>query len=283
MKVLIVTPHFPPHHLGGVEIYTKRLADFLSARGDQAEVICVERIGSDVANFQAVTDMELGYPVHRLHMNSSTESDPFRASYHSETVQRWTEDLLARSSPDVVHLHSGYLLGGAVLGAAECRNVPTVVTLHDFWFICARITLLHPNSALCTGPDSSAKCAWCLATEKRRYRFPEAWTGGRLGRAAIRMLQRPGAATAFGWAGAVSAVAQRSKDLLFALTKADLVLAPSHFLRDLMVQAGVPPIAFRFRDMASSLLQPRMLQKLLVHPFASAIWVNLHRTKESIF
>jgi glycosyltransferase involved in cell wall biosynthesis len=240
MNILLVSPHFPPRHIGGVETYTKRLAEYLNASGDHVEVVCVEQVDAPDAAFQVATDTSFGYPVHRLYTNWSNERDTFRASYHSQLIQRWTEDLIARCSPDVMHLHSGYLLGGAVLDAAHRLSVPTVVTLHDFWFICARITLLQPSGALCSGPDSSAKCAWCLATEQRRFRLPETWTGGRLGRAAVRLLNLPAAATALGWSGAVAAVAERSRTLLAALAKADLVMAPSRFLRDLMVRAGVP-------------------------------------------
>jgi glycosyltransferase involved in cell wall biosynthesis len=278
MKVLIVTPHFPPHHIGGVEIYTKRLADFLSAKRDHAEVVCTEQIDSKDTALHVVSDTEFGYPVHRLYMNLSTESDPFRATYHSETVRQWAGELLARTSPDVVHLHSGYLLGGAVLEAASRCNVPTVVTLHDFWFICARTTLLHPTGKLCTGPDSSAKCAWCLATEKRRYRFPEVWTGGRIGPVVVRMLEHPSAATASGWSNAIAAITERRENLLAALDKVGLVLAPSRFLRDLMVQAGISadrieisrfgidaPAAFRDEPFSRSTIHVGYLGQLAPH------------------
>jgi glycosyltransferase involved in cell wall biosynthesis len=240
MKILLVTPHFPSTRIGGVEIYTKRLADSLRNRGDQAEVVCVEQIDSEGTTLRVVSDTEFGYPVHRLHMNFSSESDPFRATYHSKALQQWTQQLLARTSPDVVHLQSGYLLGGAVLEAAFRCHVPTVVTLHDFWFICARTTLLQPTGMVCSGPDNSAKCAWCLATEKRRYRLPETWTNGRIGHRVVRMLEHPPAARALGWSGAIEAIAERRMNLLPALTRVNLILAPSRFLRDLMVQAGVP-------------------------------------------
>jgi glycosyltransferase involved in cell wall biosynthesis len=240
MKVLLVTPHFPSTHIGGVEIYTKRLADSLSAQGDQAEVVCVEQIDSKDTTLHAVRDTEFGYPVHRLYTNFSAEPDSFRATYHSHAIQQWTEALLTQTSSDVVHLQSGYLLGGAVLEAAFRCNVPTIVTLHDFWFICARTTLLHPTGKLCTGPDNAAKCAWCLATEKRRFRLPDAWTNGRIGQRVVRMLEHRTAATALGWSGAIEAVNERRLNLLPALARVDLILAPSRFLRDLMVQAGIP-------------------------------------------
>jgi glycosyltransferase involved in cell wall biosynthesis len=47
-------------------------------------------------------------------------------------------------------------------------------------------------------------------------------------------------ATALGWSRAIAAITERRLNLLSALTGAGLILVPSRFLRDLMVQAGVP-------------------------------------------
>jgi glycosyltransferase involved in cell wall biosynthesis len=240
MKILLVAPHFPPRHFGGVEFYTKRLADYLRAAGDSPEVMCAERIDADAPAFDAVRDTTFGYPVHRLSFNVSTEVDAFKASYRSAAVEAWTTRLLEAVRPDVVHLHSGYLLGGAVLSAARHREIPTVVTLHDFWFVCARITLLNPDGTRCSGPDSAAKCAWCLATEQRRFRLPDAASGGRLGRVVIKALAHPHVAAVTGWSPAIRALSDRTAALRDALMHASLVLAPSRFLRDLMVQTGLP-------------------------------------------
>ncbi len=240
MKILLVAPHFPPLHVGGVEFYTKRLADYLRVTGDSPEVLCAERIDADAPAFHAVLDTTFGYPVHRLSFNGSAEADRFKASYHSDAVEAWTTQLLDDIRPDVVHLHSGYLLGGAVLSAAHHRRIPTVVTLHDYWFACARIMLLNPDGTRCSGPDSPAKCAWCLATEQRRFRLPDAATGGRLGRVVIRALEHPAIASATGWSPAIRALTDRTAALRDALMHADLVLAPSRFLRDQMMQTGLP-------------------------------------------
>jgi glycosyltransferase involved in cell wall biosynthesis len=240
MKILLVTPHFPPRYVGGVEFYTKRLADYLHARGHQPEVMCAERIGADTSGVEVVRDTAAGYPVHRLSFNFSKAPDPFRASYYHDGVEQWTKQLLEATAPDVVHLHSGYLLGGAVLAAARSRDIPTIVTLHDFWFVCARVTLLHPRGARCTGPESPAKCAWCLATQKRRFRVPDAATDGRLGRVVVKAIEYQPVASAIGWSDAIASVSERARVLRDALTHADLVLAPSRFLRDLVVGTGIP-------------------------------------------
>ena len=242
MKILLAAPHFPPRHIGGVEIYTRRLADYLRDAGHSPEVICVERIDPETPPFHVALDTRHGYAVHRLSFPVSGSVEKLEESYRFEAVEEWAKRLLDESSPDVVHLHSGYLLGGAVLSAAHQRRIPTIVTLHDCWFICPRITLLNPSGLLCSGPESAAKCAWCLATAQRRFRLPDAVTGGRLGRAVIKAIEHPSIASATKWSPAIQAVSARAAVLRDALTHASLVLSPSRFLRDLITETFQLPV-----------------------------------------
>jgi glycosyltransferase involved in cell wall biosynthesis len=242
MKILLAAPHFPPRHIGGVEIYTKRLADHLRDAGHSPEVICVERIDSEAPPFHVALDTAHGYPVHRLSFPVSGSVEKLKESYQIEAVEQWTKRLLDESSPDVVHLHSGYLLGGAVLSAAHQQRVPTIVTLHDCWFVCPRITLLNPSGQLCSGPESAAKCAWCLATAQRRFRLPDTVTGGQLGRTVIKAIAHPSIASATRWSPAIRAVTTRAAVLRDALMDASLVLSPSRFLRDLITDTCQLPV-----------------------------------------
>lgn len=239
MNVLQVAPHFPPRSIGGVEVYVKRLADRLHRSGHSVSVVCVDDVSAGQPGVRAIEDTTTGYPVYRLQL-PMTRHEAFATLYSSEAIERWMLDLLARTQPDVLHLHSGYLLGGSVLSAARQLGVPTVVTLHDYWFICSRITLVTPDGRRCSGPESAAKCAWCLATTRRRLRMPDAVTRGAIGRVAVEMLGHRHVAAIAGWSDSIARLAERKQHLLEALDQADAVLAPSRFLLDQMVAAGVP-------------------------------------------
>src|SRR5688572_29820077 len=99
MKILLVTPHFPPRYVGGVEFYTKRLADYLRAQGHQLEIMCAERIDGPTPGLDVVRDTAPGYPVHRLSFNVSTEADSFRATYYNERIEELTTRLLETTRP----------------------------------------------------------------------------------------------------------------------------------------------------------------------------------------
>src|SRR5262245_59397837 len=117
MKILLAAPHFPPRHIGGVEIYTKRLADYLRDARHSPEVIRFDRIDAEAPPFHVALDTAHGYPVHRLSFPVSGSVQKLKETYHFGAVEEWTKRLLDESAPDVVHLHSGYLMGGAVLTA----------------------------------------------------------------------------------------------------------------------------------------------------------------------
>jgi glycosyltransferase involved in cell wall biosynthesis len=236
MRVFLVAPHYPPKYVGGVELYTQRLATALVARGDQVEVAAVEQVGASGPVAARETE-DHGARVWRLSVPYIPVEQPLGPTYRDTGVERWFERVLLTTAPSVVHLHSGYLLGGAVLAASQRAGIPAVVTLHDYWFICPRVTLLHPDGRYCTGPESGEKCAWCMATEQRRYR----WIGEVVGRSAPEMIVRLlRLSRVRAVSQAVESMLTRRQDLLALLSASAAVLSPSMYLRELMVQYGVP-------------------------------------------
>lgn len=256
MKILLVAPHYPPRYIGGVELIAQRLAHRLRAAGHAVCVIAVERVGvepqdpqlAEVTDDDGVTVWRLSLPRSLPQPHEPDGETAFEASYRPRGAEAFIRNWLARERPDVIHLHSGYLLGGAVLQAAAARGIPVVVTLHDYWFICPRITMLQPGGACCTGPESAAKCAWCLATEQRRYRLPERLLGAPVARALAGAATRAVAAPplrAFNLdplrtRARVRDIEQRNRLLQASLRGAAAIISPSRFLRDQMAMAGVP-------------------------------------------
>jgi hypothetical protein len=57
-------------------------------------------------------------------------------------VLRW----LDRVGAEVVHVHSQEGLGLDVIPAIRATGRPVVATLHNYWFVCPQVDLLHKNS-----------------------------------------------------------------------------------------------------------------------------------------
>ncbi|OAN48568.1 glycosyl transferase family 1 [Chloroflexus islandicus] len=223
MRVLLAVHHFPPKYSAGAELYTMRLAHELLRRGHEAEVVCVETLAATQPfGVQAELDRYEGITVWRLHLG--LRDAPANWSYANPAIEAWLRERMRVWQPEVMHLHSGYLIGAGAITAAHALGIPTVVTLHDYWFLCPRITLLRGDGSLCRQPpDDPAECAWCLQLDRRRYRLPEQISGGWAGRAWIRLAGNDGR----------DEQQARRETLRAALAQADLIISPSHFLAGL--------------------------------------------------
>ena len=156
MRVLLAVHHFPPRYSAGAELYTYRLARWLIRRGHEAEVVCVERIDARGAGpLRAHADTYEGVPVWRLDLD--LRKAPAEWVFRNEAVMAWAAEHLATYRPDLVHLQSGYLITPSVLEAAIGRGIATAVTLHDYWFLCPRITLLRGDGSLCAGSSGGLR------------------------------------------------------------------------------------------------------------------------------
>ena len=231
MKLLIVAPHFPPTHVGGVESVALSHADWMHRAGHEVEVVCVEGL-VDTGSVRAENDTRGPYTVHRLQLGIGGQD--FRLLHTHDAQRDWFDALIGARRPDVLHVHSGYLTGAPALAAASARSVPTVLTLHDYWFICPRITLLQPDGSCCSGPEA-AKCAWCLRTEQRRFLWADRATAGAAG-----WVGRGLARASLAGTSALNRVQTRNDHLRSLLLATDLVLSPSDFLRSSMIDAGFP-------------------------------------------
>jgi len=220
MRVLLAVHHFLPRYSAGAELYTYRLARWLLAQGYAVEVVCVEEVDHlRPADLTARYELFDDIPVWRLSLGMAGAARSW--AYDHPLINSWLREHLRSNRPDLVHLHSGYLLGAGVLKEAYDAAVPSLVTLHDFWFLCPQITLLRGDGRVCAQvPADAATCAWCLNLSRNRYRLADQVSGGAAG---------------FVWqalAGdsAARPINDRRSVLRQALGLASMVLAPSRFL-----------------------------------------------------
>lgn len=235
MKVLIAVHHFPPRYRGGAEWRAYRTADALQKRGHDVRVVCIEHIDTGPETGVAWEDsIYEGIAVRRLSFNLAMAPDPGRWKYDNPWIGDHLWALLREDRPDVFHLIGGYLMGADAIRAASEAGLPVIVTLTDFWFICPRITLLRSNGQVCTAP-SPRECVRCLAEEKRRYRWPAQRVPGLMdslwASPWIRKLDLPMRLTD---------AEHRQQVLTAALSKVDLAICPSEFLREVYIRAGTP-------------------------------------------
>lgn len=222
MRLLIAIHGYPPTHYAGAERAAERIARWMVAHGHQVEVFALEKY--DDPNIRIETSRAAGFAIHRLYVDVKAGDDPFLNSYENPHVAAHFRQLLEENSYDLVHMISGYLLGGQIIQIAHAFGIPVVVTLTEFWFMCFRLNLLTATGEICLGPETDDKCARCLAEDQRRYRLAAQYAPGFMdvfwNIARYMPLAR----------NLKESIVQRRAVLQPALGAADLVICPSQFL-----------------------------------------------------
>lgn len=230
MRIFLAIHHFLPTHHAGSEQHAYRVCRGLMQRGHEVRVVCIERI--DVGTAGELTwrdDVFDGIPVRRLAFNLGAAPDPRRWEYDNPLVGDHLRTLLQAERPDVFQLVSGYLMTGRALRVACEQNIPTVLMLTDFWFLCPRITMLRSNGELSATAFDPAACARCLGEEQRRYRVP-----GLLFPGAMQWLWRLRRKR-------VNAIIDRDRYLSDTLAQTDHLIALSEFMHRVFLERGIAP------------------------------------------
>ena len=256
MKTVVQVVHdFLPGHPHGTENYTYHLAKELQ-KISKVYVFCRERNDSSGKDFSK-DELFDGLRVRRLYFNPPLT---FEATYQNSFVDREFERFLDVIKPDIVHFQHLVRLSASMVETAKRRHIPTILTLHDFWFLCPQIQLLTNDNQICSGPDSNAKCANCekifytygrLQSSESSYgrkvkflkHLPEPLkTVKRLVPSSFKtalkekFLKTRSAATSI----TPDMIDRRLRFLRDMLDKVDWVIAPSRFLRKKFIDYGIP-------------------------------------------
>jgi glycosyltransferase involved in cell wall biosynthesis len=234
MRILIVVHGYPPTFTGGAELRAERTARGLAARGHEIAVLCIESLAALETQLVGGALSQDGVLVHRLHLEKIADLEGGDQHSSSQVVQDALLEMIREWRPNAIHLFSGYLMGTAVINTAVAHNVPVVVSLTDYWWICHRINLIRTNGARCDGP-SPVSCARCRSEMYRRFRLPS-----NVARPLIDGLWQLAEYIPVLRAGlGVDDQARRLEVMLAALNKATGLIAPSQFLADMYMRYGI--------------------------------------------
>ena len=232
MRILIAIHGIPPTYIGGAERAAERIIRWLVGQGHHVEVFAIERLDDPDFRLESTIDA-MGVTYHRLYYDIKASADALYNTYNDHRVRRFFLSVLQSKSFDIVHVISGYLLGGQVLRAASDLGVPTAITLTEFWFICARLNLLQLDGTLCVGPETHEKCARCIMTDRRRFRIPMQITP-RLSEGFWSIMQNSALTSSV-----AEAVSHRQQILRACLRRTDLIITPSRFLARKLSEFGL--------------------------------------------
>jgi glycosyltransferase involved in cell wall biosynthesis len=149
VRVVIVSAHYPPNFVSGGTVAAQRLARGLRDRGHDVSVYA-GRLDAGQRPLSTSEELDdVGLAVRWIVTTDAIDWSSTR-NYDNPPVTADFSAYLARERPDVVHLHTLQSLGAGLVGAAAERGARVVVTMHDFWWFCARQFLVDRDLRPCS-------------------------------------------------------------------------------------------------------------------------------------
>jgi len=161
-KILIVTHGFPPSELGGTELYAYNLAKLLSSKG--IKVLVYTRLTRPLLRKDDTTEGYVGEEFEGLRVFRSIDSFYDLREFLNPYISNTFRNIIRKEKPDLVHFQHLFCLSADLPEIASSCNIPCIMTLHDYWFICPRIQLLNKENKICDGPVEGVNCAFCFDT-----------------------------------------------------------------------------------------------------------------------
>jgi glycosyltransferase involved in cell wall biosynthesis len=213
MRILHIAHQYMPEQVGGVELYTRWLSQGLNRRGNQSSVF--HRRNAEGAGLEMRVGQE-----GNVWTAWSGSQDPVRrflAVFRDAAMTSAFEQVLEETQLDLVHIQHLMGLPVKLVHSIRRRDLPFVITLHDFWWVCANANLLtNYSQELCDGPQAYLNCARCAMA-----RVGQAWFWPAL----------PPLASLLGW---------RNHLLRQVIEAAERLIAPTEFVRRWYTAHGVP-------------------------------------------
>lgn len=200
MRILLVNTHFDPISFGGATVVVEEVAKSLTRLGH--DVIVVTSLPENLLGFGELRRYEAG----DLQVVAIGRRTPRTADdeYHQPALASRMQQIIAATRPDVVHFHAVQNLGVEMVRTAVNSGVPTVVTLHDAWWLCERQFMVRATREWCGQTVIDPRvCATCVG-DSHQHR-------------------------------------ERQRESLTLLNSCHRVLTPSTYWHDVMLGSGVAP------------------------------------------
>ncbi len=254
MRVLHIVHQYPPEAVGGTEFYTQAVARSLAAHGHTVAVFCPSHEAPDPAH-PLVFTLEDGIRVYRVPVGMRSANTVFFNSFTQRALSAAFATVLQRERPDLIHLQHLMGLPVRLIDQIVASGIPFIVTLHDYWYVCANAQLLtNTRQEICAGPRWWLNCGQCALA---RAGHPN-W-----------LMLAPAIAPLMGY---------RQRLLSRALRQAAWLVAPTEFVRETYRRLGAPANRIHLiphgidLPAAMPVAAPRLTQTLRVSYIGGLAW-----------
>jgi glycosyltransferase involved in cell wall biosynthesis len=158
MRIALVSSRYPPDAWGGAPIVVQRLAHGFLDRGHDVCVFAGAVNAAGRAPGECWDDAdERGIPIRWMEVSRWDALRDERNFNNPDADARFAE-FLAHHHVDLVHLHVPQGFGGGLLRVAAEAGVRVVLTMHDWWWFCARQFLMDKSGRRCSPVVDAGTC-----------------------------------------------------------------------------------------------------------------------------
>ncbi|MBZ4645372.1 MAG: hypothetical protein JG777_861 [Clostridia bacterium] len=160
MKILYLVHQFYPEFYTGTEKFVLNLATAIKKMGNEVKVLTYS-FYEDSFYDKSIGDVlirEFEYNgISIIALKNKNESKVLHYTLEDNSLESVAHYFLKGEKPDVIHIAHPRRVS-SFINVCNRLNIPYVVTLTDFFFICQKIILMTTGGNLCLGPDKGKKC-----------------------------------------------------------------------------------------------------------------------------
>lgn len=240
MRILFIANGFLPMHWAGVETYTAAIAGELTRKGHIVRVLCGGKWQDGQNHWNGyIDDVYKDIPVRRINLNWQKSLDPQKHLYNNPVVADFLDQYLKEIKPDLVHITSCETLSASVMEVVKKNNIPLVLSITDFWFLCPQINLLRSDGENCNGITVPWDCLQCTARGSKVYRLSQKVLPEKGVEALLTKLSEiPTITRQRGFRGMMGDMADRKQFMRHVFSIPNVRLVASKFARDIHIENG---------------------------------------------
>ena len=157
-KILYVVHGYPPRNYAGTENYSFHLAKTIAKNKFTVGVfypVFFPNIAHKTIQTKTIEN-------HFVFEVKTPCCDTLNNLFDDE-IDKIFSNVVKNFNPDIIHFqHTHALFPFSIILESLKTSIPTIITLHDFWYICPKTYMLNNDGSLCDGPTSLEKCAYCF-------------------------------------------------------------------------------------------------------------------------
>lgn len=169
MHLLITNIFFDPFSYGGATVVAEEVLREISKQTDWKITVISTSADLDIPPYQFIRTQGAG-ATHFI-ISRPLLADG-AASYINSQIEAVFSQLLENLAPDIIHAHCMQHIGVGGLREAVSRNIPLIISTHDFWWLCEHQFMITPKGEYChktkITPDSCRVCVHNIGATRAR-------------------------------------------------------------------------------------------------------------------